>query len=118
MNVLSVRLKQATSTLALCGALAVPTPVFAQNAEEAEADRAEIIVTAQRREERLQDVPIAISAVTAEDFEQRGARRLQPRRADAVQKRCGSVPAAPRPTRRAGPWPRRSTAVRGAPALG
>jgi iron complex outermembrane receptor protein len=77
MNVHSVRLKQATSILALCGALMVTTPAFAQNAEEAVADRAEIIVTAQRREERLQDVPIAISAVTAEDFEQRGARRLQ-----------------------------------------
>ena len=40
------------------------TPAYAQSA--AEEDGGEIIVTAQRQNERLQDVPIAVSAFSAE----------------------------------------------------
>ena len=36
----------------------------------------EIVVTAQRRSERLQDVPIAVSAITAAQSEQLGIRTL------------------------------------------
>ncbi len=46
---------------ASCGALA--TPAYAQNAEE--ANSGEIIVTARRREEALQDTPVAITAINA-----------------------------------------------------
>jgi iron complex outermembrane recepter protein len=42
-------------------------------AEEQEAVIAEIVVTARRREESLQDVPIAVSAVDAESLNLRGA---------------------------------------------
>jgi iron complex outermembrane recepter protein len=63
---------------ALLASIAVPglmiaTPVFAQDAAIEEADSGEIIVTARRREENLQDVPIAVSAFSGEALEMRGA---------------------------------------------
>jgi iron complex outermembrane recepter protein len=56
-----------TSMMALC----LSSPVFAQDAEETETDAfgGEIVVTAQRQSERLQDVPIAVSAFSAESLE-------------------------------------------------
>jgi iron complex outermembrane recepter protein len=57
----------ATSSLAPFGA--------AYAAETGEVS--EVIVTAQRREERLRDVPISITAITSDDIENRGANRLQ-----------------------------------------
>ena len=56
-----------TAAFALCGAPAA----FAQEAETATAE-GEIIVTAQRRNERLQDVPIAVTALNAEQIESQG----------------------------------------------
>jgi iron complex outermembrane receptor protein len=50
-------------------------PAFAQ--EEDSAALEEITVTAQRREERLQDVPIAVTAFTAEDLERTAATGIQ-----------------------------------------
>jgi iron complex outermembrane recepter protein len=67
-----------TSILAIItgGAIATAAPAFAQQAaDEAEADET-IIVTAQRREERLQDVAISVSAVTATDIENRNVTTL------------------------------------------
>src|SRR5882724_7019783 len=43
---------------------------------EQSSQLAEIVVTAQYREEKLQDTPIAISAFTSEAIEQQGATRL------------------------------------------
>ncbi|NJS14981.1 MAG: TonB-dependent receptor [Sphingopyxis sp.] len=57
-----------TSMMALC----LTTPAFAQDAEErteTDAFGGEIVVTAQRQSERLQDVPIAVSAFSAESLE-------------------------------------------------
>jgi iron complex outermembrane recepter protein len=56
-----------SSMLALC----LTSPAFAQEAEETETDAfgGEIVVTAQRQSERLQDVPIAVSAFSAESLE-------------------------------------------------
>ncbi|KQX19269.1 MULTISPECIES: TonB-dependent receptor [unclassified Sphingomonas] len=45
-------------------------------AEEAEGNDSEILVTARRREERAQDVPIALSAVGGETIERAGALNL------------------------------------------
>ena len=53
-------------------AMSVASPAFAQNAaDETERDAfgGEIVVTAQRQSERLQDVPIAVSAFSTEALE-------------------------------------------------
>jgi iron complex outermembrane receptor protein len=53
--------------------LAVASPAFAQEAAE-EGGLDEIVVTAQKREQNLQDVPIAISAIGAEKLERMNIR--------------------------------------------
>lgn len=53
--------------------LFVAMPVMAQDAAEADNAGDEIIVTARRREESLQDVPVAVSAFSGEALEMRGA---------------------------------------------
>lgn len=52
-------------------AMAVATPAYAQESAETERDAfgGEIVVTAQRQAERLQDVPIAVSAFSSEALE-------------------------------------------------
>lgn len=51
-------------------AAAMPVAAYAQSAENASAP--EIIVTAQKRAEKLQDVPLAVTAVGADTIAQRG----------------------------------------------
>jgi iron complex outermembrane receptor protein len=63
---------RALTGAALTGLMAAAaTPVWAQEADS-NAGLEEIVVTAQHREERLQDVPIAISAVSANALAQNG----------------------------------------------
>ncbi len=50
---------------------------WAQDSEDAEANSGEIIVTAQRREEKLRDVPIAITALNADALDKAGVNNLQ-----------------------------------------
>ena len=80
----------------LCTALpaivsGMPLLVAAQ--EEADAGEAsyeiiwEVVVTARRREDSLQEVPLSVSAVTAEQIEKRGLRDLQ----DIAQETSGLV---------------------------
>ncbi|MCX7357687.1 MAG: TonB-dependent receptor [Alphaproteobacteria bacterium] len=54
---------------AALGLAAIPSVALAQDAPAAEESSDEIVVTARKREERLQDVPIAVTAVTAETLE-------------------------------------------------
>lgn len=63
------------SGLAVAVALLGPLTAAAQDAES-QGDDLQIIVTAQFREQALQDVPIAISAVSAEELEQRSVQTV------------------------------------------
>lgn len=74
---ISVRAMLAVS--AALGALALPGVAAAQDAPETGAQvRAndEIVVTAQKREENLQDVPVSISVVGGDDLMEQGAASL------------------------------------------
>jgi iron complex outermembrane recepter protein len=48
------------------------SPATAQQAAEESAGLQEVVVTARYREESLQQTPIAITAITAQDLQQRG----------------------------------------------
>jgi iron complex outermembrane receptor protein len=67
------RLTQTRLTLLMAGAslLALPMPVAAQQSSEDEASDA-IIVTARKREEALQDVPISVAALSGDQLAQQG----------------------------------------------
>jgi iron complex outermembrane recepter protein len=70
-------LKYTVSLAALTATLSCGTGAFAQTSNEtpeAARGRQEIIVTAQKREQRLQDVPIAIAAVSSESLAESGIR--------------------------------------------
>lgn len=78
-----VHLRTAASAIVLGGLLAISTQAFAQQAPAADTSGAEtseeapdIVVTAQFREQKLQDVPLAITAVTGAQLEQRGQTNL------------------------------------------
>src|SRR3712207_730143 len=60
---------------AAAAALATAMPAVAQTEEP--ASLAELVVTAQKREERLQDVPVAVSVVSGDVIEQSGATNLE-----------------------------------------
>ena len=64
--------------LATVGFSAISMPAFAQEADETEASAndGEIIVTATRRAERLQDVPLAVNAVSGEQLAESGFQSL------------------------------------------
>lgn len=49
--------------------LSLPTAAFAQAADEKSGGLEEIIVTAQKREQSLQDVPIAVTAITGDSLQ-------------------------------------------------
>jgi outer membrane receptor protein involved in Fe transport len=71
---LSVRTLLAVSTAA--GALAFSSGAAAQDAQQPAARDDEIVVTAQKREQNLQDVPISISVVSGEAMQEQGAASL------------------------------------------
>ena len=54
----------------------VPTLAIAQTAAADDVGVEEVVVTARRREESLQDVPVAVSAFSAERLEQLGAQDI------------------------------------------
>lgn len=61
------------SLLAASALTALATPSFAQGTDGANSDDGGIVVTARRREENLIDVPIAITAISGIELENRGA---------------------------------------------
>ena len=64
------RLQNKNQLLACCGVLAL-SGAFALSPIQAQAPLDEIIVTAQKREQNMQEVPIAITALTSEYIESR-----------------------------------------------
>jgi iron complex outermembrane recepter protein len=54
--------------LATTTAMSIAAPALAQSVEDDNGGLAEIIVTAQKREQSVQDVPIAVTAVTADSL--------------------------------------------------
>lgn len=72
------------SLIAVAGTIGLTAPAFAQDtagasvspAEDDNSTNGEIVVTAQFRNQKLQDVPIAITAVSGEMLEQRGQTSL------------------------------------------
>ena len=68
----------ATALLTTASVLAFNSPTRAQTApaDETGGGLSDIVVTAQRREERLQNVPIAITAIDARGLEQSGIRDI------------------------------------------
>ena len=63
--------------IALCAALAISSTAMAQDAAEEDAAGNEIIVTANKRNSTIQDVPFSINAQTAEDIQRSGATTLE-----------------------------------------
>ncbi|HEX5006857.1 MAG TPA: TonB-dependent receptor [Hyphomonadaceae bacterium] len=92
---MSIRLGLTVSALALCGAGALALPAIAQEGPAAEAEqtasaerpaqaeqpaepeRDVIVVTAQKREQDIQDVPISMTAIGADKLETQGITNLE-----------------------------------------
>jgi iron complex outermembrane recepter protein len=72
----SAALNASMAALAAASAMAVSGPALAQQ-DETEAVLEDIVVMAQRREERLQEIPIAVTAFTQEDLERTAAAGIQ-----------------------------------------
>ena len=78
--------------IAWASLVSLPVVTVALGAEEPAADPGagaptleEVVVTAQKREERLQDVPVAISAVSGEDLEAKQKAEAEQARAERQQ---------------------------------
>jgi len=69
----------ALGCLALAGLLSpCPSPAREKNATASAGDTLqEVIVTAERREETVQKIPLSITAVTGEQLQERGITRLE-----------------------------------------
>ncbi len=65
-----------TTAIVLCSGLAA-LPAFAQVASDGSAALEEVVVTAQKRTQRLQDVPASISALSGELLARKGADSFQ-----------------------------------------
>ncbi len=64
MRLIRQFLHASTATATLAIAVAISTPAFAQDEAAEEGGLEEIVVTAQRREENLQDVPLSVTALS------------------------------------------------------
>ena len=77
----TIRVNRLNTALLLCGtALAMPfwtAPALAQGAAEDETNSNDIIVTAQRRNEKLEDVPMTVAVVTQETLASSGINTIR-----------------------------------------
>lgn len=68
---ISLALQTGVAGLALTVTIGISAPAYAQDAQEEGASTGgEIVVTAQRREEKAKDVPISLTAISAERLDQ------------------------------------------------
>lgn len=67
---------RSAATFAGFSALALAAPAYAQDAPPADEDSTAIIVTAQKREQNLLDVPLAIQAISGKQLEDEGKKEL------------------------------------------
>lgn len=72
----------------------VPSAAFAQDSGQADSGLEEIIVTAQKREQNMQDVPVAVTALSAETLTNRNVASVAdlPRLAPSLTLTQGNVP--------------------------
>ncbi|MFY7836778.1 MAG: TonB-dependent receptor [Novosphingobium sp.] len=72
----------------------VPAMAYAQDAGQTDSGLAEIIVTAQKREQNMQDVPVAVTALSGETLTNRGVASVAdlPRLAPSLTLTQGNVP--------------------------
>jgi iron complex outermembrane recepter protein len=68
------RATQGPKIVGAVGAVLASTASFAQQATPADDQLEEIVVTAQKREQRLQDVPLSVSAISGDQLNREGAR--------------------------------------------
>lgn len=76
MSIVRLRGRHIATLMMTGSTFALATPVCAQEAPAESGFGAEIIVTAQKREERLRDVPVSVSALTSSDIENRNVTSL------------------------------------------
>lgn len=67
-------IRQSGQWVGAVGAALTSTAVLAQQQSPPDGQLAEIVVTAQKREQRLQDVPLSVSAVSGDEMDREGAR--------------------------------------------
>ena len=70
-------MRRGTNRLKIAGAMGTmlaSAATFAQQDTQAEGVLEEIVVTAQKREQRLQDVPLSVSAISGDEMDREGAR--------------------------------------------
>lgn len=70
LNLAPLRKGASLAAMAVLLATGLPATAWAQSAEDEASSSEEILVTARRKEERLQDVPVAITALTGENLSQ------------------------------------------------
>lgn len=72
-------MKRGAIMLAGCASLALSAPAFAQATDNGEGYSGiqDIVVTAQKRSENLQDVPVSVAALTSEALETQGVTSLE-----------------------------------------
>ncbi|KTE06813.1 TonB-dependent receptor [Sphingopyxis sp. H115] len=73
MRPFAPRLRRAVLATSALSMIAFTPAAFAQDAGASDAGDDEIIVTARRRDERLLDVPVAVTAISGDALEARGA---------------------------------------------
>ena len=88
MNASYSRVLRTGGAISVVAAMLMAVPAYAQSEDEAAADNVDIVVTAQRREEKAKDVPITLTTITAESL---GNNPVAPTQAFVYRGLCGKL---------------------------